>query len=79
VTPLSTGVDATQMALDVKSAITDYVNGLAVGEDIIFTKLIAAVMSVFGVADTTISVPSGNVTISPSQVGRVGTITLTVV
>jgi uncharacterized phage protein gp47/JayE len=79
VSAISTGVDLTQLAIDVKAAITDYINGLGVGDDIIFTKLIAAVMSVFGVADAVISVPSGNVTISPSQVGRVGTITLTVV
>jgi uncharacterized phage protein gp47/JayE len=78
ITPLTTGVDQNQMVIDAKTAITDYINGLGIGEDIVFTKLIAAVMSVFGVADTTISVPSSNVSISPSQVGRVGTITITV-
>jgi uncharacterized phage protein gp47/JayE len=76
---ISTGVALNQLAIDVKAAITDYINGLGVGEDIIFTKLIAAIMSVFGVADVVISVPTANVTISPSQVGRVGTIALAVV
>lgn len=72
-------VDSDQVELDVNQAITNYINNLWVGEDIIHAELVAAVMSVYGVYDCTVSTPAGNTAISASQVGRVGTITLTFV
>lgn len=42
---------------NIKSAIIDYVDGLGVGEDVILSAIIAAVMKVKGVAAATFNVP----------------------
>lgn len=70
------GVDTDQLQTDVIDALTGYVNTLGVGSNIIYNELVAAIMSVFGVSDVDISVPSANVTIAASQVGRLGAVTL---
>lgn len=72
------GIDTTQLETDAVDALTQYVNTLGIGADIIYNELIAAVMGVYGVADVSISTPSANVTIADTQVGRVGTASLTV-
>lgn len=72
------GVDTDQLQSDVGDNLTEYVNNLGVGGDIVYNELIAAVMEVFGVEDCDVTDPSANVTIADTQVGRVGTITLTV-
>ena len=72
------GVDTDQVEADIGLVLTTYVNNLGVGSDIIKAELIAAVMSVYGVSDVNITTPSGNVTISDTQVGRLGTITVTI-
>ncbi len=38
----------------VKNVIKDYINGLGIGEDVIYTKILAAVMNIQGVKDATI-------------------------
>jgi uncharacterized phage protein gp47/JayE len=73
---LLAGVDGIQVVADINTAITNYINTLGVGADIIFNELIAAVMSVFGVVDCSVTLPTGNVTIAASQVARVGVITV---
>jgi uncharacterized phage protein gp47/JayE len=73
-----TGVDAEQLEIDVETALTDYVNTLGVGDDIIYNELVAAVMGVFGVEDCTFTAPTSNVSVSATQVGRLGTVTVTV-
>lgn len=73
------GVDTDQMETDINSALTTYVNNLGVGSDIIYNELVASVMSVYGVSDVDITVPSGNVSITSSQVGRLGTVSMTVI
>lgn len=70
------GVDTDQLQADVVDELTGYVNTLGVGSNIIYNELVAAVMSVFGVSDVDISVPSANVTIAATQVGRLGAVTL---
>jgi uncharacterized phage protein gp47/JayE len=72
------GVDTDQMETDINLAITTYVNNLGVGADIIYAELIAAVMGVYGVFNVDITTPTADVTIASSQVGRVGTITVSV-
>lgn len=71
------GVDLTQVDTDIKAAITQYINTLQVGADIIHAELVGAVMGVYGVWDCTVGTPSGNVAVSGTQVGRVGTIAVT--
>jgi len=78
VTAVSEGVDINQLIADVQVAIVDYVNSLGIGADIIYAELVAAVMGVFGVFDCTFSTPTANVIISATQVGRVGTLSVTV-
>ena len=71
------GVDLDQLEIDIASALTTYVNTLGVGADIIYNELIASVMSVYGVADCNITTPAANVSVSDTQVGRLGTVTIT--
>jgi uncharacterized phage protein gp47/JayE len=75
---ITSGVDTSKMASDVQTAITDYINGLGIGDDIIHAELIQRVMEVFGVFDCSISTPAANVSIAGNQVARAGTITVTV-
>jgi uncharacterized phage protein gp47/JayE len=70
------GIDIDQIESDVGTALTDYLNTLELGSDIIYNELIAAIMSVFGVIDVSLTTPSSNVSISSSQVGRIGTVAL---
>lgn len=76
---VGSGIDLDQLEVDINTALTNYINTLGVGDDIIYSELIAAVMSVYGVVDCDVTTPSSNVTISTSQVGRLGTVTVTVV
>jgi uncharacterized phage protein gp47/JayE len=45
---------------NIKSSIVDYVNGLGVGEDVIMSAIIAAIMKVKGVAAATFNVPAAS-------------------
>lgn len=73
------GVDTDQMKVDINAALTGYVNVLGVGNDIIYSELVAAIMGVYGVSDCDVTVPASNVSIAATQVGRLGTVTLNVV
>lgn len=70
------GADTAQIRLDIINAITNYMNTLGVGVNIIYNELIAAFLGAYGVTDVSLSVPSANVSITATQVGRVGAITL---
>lgn len=70
------GVDTDQVENDIIDDVTEYVNTLGAGSDIIYNELIAAIMGVYGVVDVSLTTPSANVAIADSQVGRVGTITI---
>jgi len=70
------GVDIDSVKQDIKTNITNYINNLGIGDDIIFNELVSKTMEVFGVTDVSITLPTGNVLITDSQVGRVGTITI---
>lgn len=73
------GVDTDQMEVDINTALTGYVNTLGVGNDIVYNELVSAIMGVYGVADCDVTVPTGNVTIAATQVGRLGVVTLNIV
>lgn len=72
------GVDTDEVKTAVNQALTNYVNGLGVGADIIHSELVAAIMGVYGITDCDVTTPSANVTVADTQVGRVGTITLNI-
>lgn len=75
---ITAGVDGDQVESDIELALVNYVNSLGIGADIVYNELITAVMGVFGVYNCDITAPSGDVSISTSQVGRVGTVSITV-
>lgn len=70
------GVDTDQLQTDAINALTKYINTLGVGESIIYNEIVAAFMSVFGIADVDVTVPAANVTVASNQVGRIGSVTL---
>lgn len=61
----------------VATAITDYINGLDVGETLYVAGLIDAVFGLAGIADVVVTTPSGNVTTTSDHKITVGTITVT--
>jgi len=71
-------VDPDTVESQVIDAVTYYVNRLGVGDDIIYQEIVSAIMSVFGVVDVTLSLPSANVVIASTTVGRIGVFTITV-
>ena len=73
------GVGTDQMEVDINAALTGYVNVLGVGNDIIYNELVSAIMGVYGVSDCDVTVPTDNVAIAATQVGRLGTLTLNIV
>lgn len=70
------GIDINAMNGEIETNLTNYINNLPIGGDIIYAELTTAVMNVFGVVDADVTTPSANVTIADSQVGRIGTITI---
>lgn len=75
------GSDGTiELDVQITAAVTTYVNGLAVGEDVTLAGIIAAILTVRGVEDVTLSTveintAATNLTISSTHVARIGTTT----
>jgi uncharacterized phage protein gp47/JayE len=62
---------------NVQTVVTEYINGLTMGEDVVFNELVQIIMGVAGVYDLTLVAPASNVSVGSSQIARVGTITVT--
>jgi uncharacterized phage protein gp47/JayE len=62
--------DRDDIVAKVKSEIIRYVNGLGIGQDVIYTSLIAAAKSVDGVYDITFTAPTGNYAIGDGELAR---------
>ncbi len=75
VTP-DTGYSYTTVAAQVLTALTDFLNNLDIGESVYKAKLYDVVMSVAGVKNANITTPSGDTSISTSQIAKAGTITI---
>lgn len=58
----------------VESAVQAYINGLAVGADVLVSRIIAGVLVVEGVEDCTVTAPVGNVVIQPAEKAVAGTV-----
>lgn len=71
------GVDTDQVDTDINTALTQYINTLGVGNDIIYNELIAAVMGVYGVTNCDVTDPVADVTVAATQVGRIGALDIT--
>lgn len=65
------GVTLASIGNDVKSAVSTYVNNLAVGADVILSEIIVAVKGVTGVFDVTVVLPSANVAIGDNELARI--------
>jgi len=72
-----TSIDQSQVETDINQLVADYINNLGVGADIIRNEIISSIMGVYGVADVSVTVPASNTAISSTQVGRLGTTTIT--
>lgn len=60
--------DGTKAA--VTTALSDYVNSLSIGEDLLRAELIAVIMGVAGVLNTTLALPAADVAILDDQIAR---------
>ncbi|KKL04389.1 hypothetical protein LCGC14_2616540, partial [marine sediment metagenome] len=65
------------MKYNIEQAISNYINNLWLGGDIIRNSLIKVIMAVDGVDDISLTTPATNITINFNQIARTGTITVT--
>lgn len=71
---LSSGaVNQTATTSALLTALTNYINNLGIGEDIIFIELGALCLDIPGIVDANFTTPAGNVPIAATQVARIGT------
>lgn len=68
---LKEGVTLASLENEIKSAITGYVNGLGVGEDVVLEQARSAVIQIDGVVDVSISTPTANEAAADNEVIRV--------
>lgn len=65
------GVALSSITNNIKSAVSNYINRLNVGDDVIKSDLIVAVRGVAGVFDVTIIDPEDNVAIADNELARI--------
>lgn len=75
---LSEGADREQTTAAVADEVMDYVNTLGISGDIVRNRLIEKIMGVDGVADFTMPLPLGNITILDNQIPRASSDTINV-
>jgi uncharacterized phage protein gp47/JayE len=68
---VKTGYSQTDVVNAVKVAISAYINGLTVGEDVIYNELVERIMAVPGVYDVNITAPTSNATVADYQLARI--------
>jgi uncharacterized phage protein gp47/JayE len=64
------GFQEADLTSSVQEAIESYINGLAIGADVIIAEIIRRAMSVTGVADVVVSLPTSNVVILENELPR---------
>lgn len=72
------GVSLSSISGSVSNAISEYVNSLGVGEDVILSEIVAAAQSVTGVFDVEVTNFSDNITIADGELARIDAQDLTV-
>jgi len=65
-----------ELTEEIETAISSYINSLSIGDDVILSKIISTIVSIEGVADTSVSAPASNTTIDTDEIAVVGTITI---
>lgn len=56
---------------DIKAAVSNYINSLGVGDDVILSEITAAIQEIVGVFDVQIDSPSTNVPVGDNELARV--------
>ena len=74
-----TGLVSDAVEAEVVSAVTNYLNSLLVGEDVLRAQLYKVIMGLNGVVNVSIAVPAADVTIYAGEKTTAGTITVSVV
>lgn len=67
---LANGVSISAVSDLVKSAVTQYVDGLGLGDDVILSEIVAAILQVTGITDVKIVAPTQNVVIIDNELPR---------
>lgn len=67
---LTEGTSLSNVENNVKSAVTSYVKTLGVGEPVILSRVVEAVLEVDGLIDVKITAPSNNVDIAENELAR---------
>lgn len=73
------GVVASVVQTKAEDIINVYVQSLGIGDDVIINEVVERVMGIDGVYNVNITVPTGDLSITNSQVAIPGTVTVTVV
>ncbi len=68
---LAEGVSIASIENEIKSAVSGYVNGLGVGDDVIIEEIRAAVIKITGIVDVRLNNPTDNITIADNELARV--------
>lgn len=74
----SAGEDSNEIEAAVESALTNYLDGLSIGDDVYVAKIYDIVMSVSGVLNAQITSPGYDITIYSAERATTGTLTITV-
>lgn len=65
------GITLSSLVDSIRSSISEYVNGLGVGDDVIVSEIIAAVKALDGVFDIQVLSPTVNIAIADDELARV--------
>jgi len=67
---IASGNDVTTMQNNVTTAITNYINNLGIGANVVRSELIAVIMNVPGMVDVNVTIPLGNIVINYNEIAR---------
>ena len=73
------GVALSGIVSSIRSAISNYVNRLKVGDDVILSEVTVAVKGVSGVFDAQITSPASNIAIADNELARIADDSISVV
>ena len=68
---LSEGVSIASVENEVRSAVSNYINNLGVGEDVVIEEVRSAVIRLAGIVDVVLQEPAANIAIADNELARV--------
>ena len=72
------GVSLSSVSNDVSSAISEYINSLGVGDDVVLAEVVCAALEVTGVADVEVENHESNIVIADGELARIDSADLVV-